>query len=234
MITAGDDLTLLGGDAGGFVVKATFPLGFEARGVVVDELDGDGLPDVLAWSAATAFLPGSATSPEIDSAEWNFYQGVVAGEFSHSPGRELACLSRRQLGFAVQRQLEVRTLRPTQPWVGLGGSFGGDGQRPRLAARGGRLTGDAAHLWLSRGTPGTTAFLVLGASRLDAPFLGGTLVPTPTRILPVALDSAGSASLAFGWPAHLVGRPTCWQAWMPDATQPQGFRASNALEAFVP
>ena len=51
--------------------------------------------------------------------------------------------------------------------------------------------------------PSAPGLLVVGISALYAPLLGGTLVPSPDIVLPLAIDATGRASFAFTQPGPL-------------------------------
>ncbi len=81
------------------------------------------------------------------------------------------------------------------------------------------------------GPAGSLAALALGASRLDLPLFGGTLVPAPDLLLLLVANGSGTSSFATSWPAGVpAGRDVFTQAWLLDATGPQGFTATNALQ----
>ena len=70
-----------------------------------------------------------------------------------------------------------------------------------------------------------------GLSRLDLPLFGGTLVPAPDLLLLLVANSGGIANFAKTWPAGMpAGRDVFTQAWLLDASGPQGWTATNALQ----
>ena len=74
------------------------------------------------------------------------------------------------------------------------------------------------------------ATLVAGLSALQAPFKGGTLVPAPDVLLPLATDAAGALGLPFTWPQGVpAGIELYVQFWVQDASASHGLAASNAL-----
>ena len=89
------------------------------------------------------------------------------------------------------------------------------------------------------GAPGgSTAWLILGFADLSAPFKGGVLVPDPSPpslILPLPTDGLGGVDLTFPWfDGAPAGLGTWWQAWIPDASGPFGYVATNAVLGTTP
>ena len=76
------------------------------------------------------------------------------------------------------------------------------------------------------------ACLVVGASGVMAPLLGGVLVPAPDLVLPLAVHPAGTASVPFSWPANLPsGSIFAFQFWIADASAPQWLADPNGCSA---
>ena len=93
----------------------------------------------------------------------------------------------------------------------------------------GRLAGPAVDLQLRALPPDASGFHVLGTTRIDAPALGGILVPSPTVLLPFTGDAHGRAVLRLPVPAGLPPGATVYtQAWFID--QGATVAASNALQ----
>jgi len=89
-----------------------------------------------------------------------------------------------------------------------------------------------AALRLSNARNNAQAFLVFGATRIDAPFAGGIFVPFPDVILPVVTDSTGGLFLQGTWPSGVnPGEDFFFQFWILDSSGPNNFSASNALQA---
>jgi hypothetical protein len=78
--------------------------------------------------------------------------------------------------------------------------------------------------------------LVVGLSRLDAPFKGGVLVPSPDILIAgLVTDATGAALVSGSWPAGLPsGFAVSFQYWITDAMGPQGFAASGAVQGTTP
>jgi hypothetical protein len=120
-------------------------------------------------------------------------------------------------------------------WTNLGGGIGGLLGTPELVGSGSLAAGSTVSLTLTGSLPFISSFLVVGLSAINAPFKGGTLVPTPDAILSVSLNVAGGGTVSATWPAGIPSGTQSWyQQWMLDATGPQGFTASNGVVGTTP
>ncbi len=121
-------------------------------------------------------------------------------------------------------------------WHDLGEALGTTAVLPTLEGSGTGEAGTLVVLSLSDARPGAVAALVIGISTLNAPFKGGTLVPTPMLIIPgLPVNGAGTLDLPALLPASVPsGLSLCMQMWMTDTSAAKGFAASNALELLVP
>jgi hypothetical protein len=121
------------------------------------------------------------------------------------------------------------------PWDQEGPGLGGDHDVPVMWGEGSLQPGPYA-LHLEDGPTSAPLFLVLGFSLLNAPFKGGVLVPQPDLILDgLATHGTGAFELVDTWPAGIPpGTVAHLQAWMPDASAPKGFAASNGLTITTP
>lgn len=118
---------------------------------------------------------------------------------------------------------------PLLPWTVLGGGLKGSLDDPNLAGGGPLTPGSTTRLSLRGAIPSSPANLVAGLAAINAPFKGGTLVPEPLVLLPLATDSQGALDLLFPWPAVPAGIDFHVQTWVQDAGGPKGLSASNAL-----
>lgn len=88
---------------------------------------------------------------------------------------------------------------------------------------------------IGNGLANASAFLILGVTRIDVPFAGGTFVPALNAILPCTLDGNGEFVFQDTWPSDAtVGDAFYFQAWILDPAGVKNFSASNALEAIAP
>jgi len=125
---------------------------------------------------------------------------------------------------------------PDAPWTDVGGALAGSAGTPQLAGQGSLCPLEPGALLVSEGAPGAPAVIVLGASELALPVLGGVLVPQPDALLGgLVLDGSGAATFPFTWPGDAVAGTELWlQAWIVDAGAPAGLAASNGLRATSP
>ncbi|MCC7064177.1 MAG: hypothetical protein IT456_15305 [Planctomycetes bacterium] len=109
---------------------------------------------------------------------------------------------------------------------GLAGSQG----IPQLSGRG-AMQANTTAIWTVTGPANLPMFFGIGLQRGDQPLLGGTLVPVPDAVTFLLADAQGRASLQLTLPPGFgPGARFFSQAWLLDATGPQGLTATNALE----
>jgi hypothetical protein len=121
-------------------------------------------------------------------------------------------------------------------WVDLGGGLAGSGPAPVASGSGVLEPWAPVSVEMTGGVPGGLAWLVLGLSPIDLPFLGGVLCPAPDVVFAgLPLDGSGAVSVGAAWPPVFPpGADLWWQFWSVDPGGPQGFAASNCLEVQVP
>ncbi|MEO6597303.1 MAG: hypothetical protein ABIP94_21375, partial [Planctomycetota bacterium] len=119
----------------------------------------------------------------------------------------------------------------TQPaWRNLLHGTSGAAGVPQLSGRGSAQGGTALD-WTIAGPASTIALLAAGTQRLDVPLFGGLLVPSPDVILLLTTDAGGAATFSLPIPPTVAaGYVLFSQAWLLDATGPQGFTSTNALK----
>lgn len=130
----------------------------------------------------------------------------------------------------------ARLLDPAEgPWLNLGKSLAGASGAPLLYGVGSLAAGSNFSLNLKNAPAGTSALLVLGASRVDLPLVGGTLIPAPDVLVAGLPTGVGSFSISGVTPNGLLpGTDLYFQCWMPDAGAIFGSSASNGLKATTP
>jgi YVTN family beta-propeller protein len=125
-------------------------------------------------------------------------------------------------------------------WTDLGAALAGAHGDPLLVGAGTLQPGDPVSLALSNALAGSSYTLVIGASLLNLPFKGGTMVPDTDLLifgLPVLASPSGAAGfsqLSATWPALPSGISIYLQAWISDPAGPFGFAASNAVRGITP
>jgi hypothetical protein len=94
------------------------------------------------------------------------------------------------------------------------------------------LRTDDFSIGTSGGIPGSSGFLISGASRAAAPFPGGTLlVSTPIRREhSFQFDFFGGVDCPVPVTGSLVGSTRCFQIWFEDPADPSGVGLSDAVE----
>lgn len=125
------------------------------------------------------------------------------------------------------RFIEEATL---SEWDDLGFALPGTLGAPVLTGEGPLSAGSQITLTLSNALPNSLALLVIGTQNLSAPFLGGTLVPSPDIVASLPTGPAGQITIPATVPAGLpAGIPIYVQYWIQDPGGPQGAAASNAI-----
>lgn len=115
-------------------------------------------------------------------------------------------------------------------WKDLGFAKAGSKGLPSLVGTGQLAPATSGTLALTNVKSSTTAFAIVGTSPLQAPFQGGTLVPTPMIVLALPTGSSGKVSMPFTLPANTpAGVDLYVQFWIADPAATLGYAASNAL-----
>lgn len=117
-------------------------------------------------------------------------------------------------------------------WTDVGAAKRGVAGAPVLSGSGTLAPGGPQALALAGAAPSASASLVLGLDVLLASFKGGTLVPEPLLIVPLATDGGGGLLLPFVLPAGIPAATSLFfQTWIVDAGASGGLSASNGLWA---
>jgi len=114
---------------------------------------------------------------------------------------------------------------------GAEGALEGSFREPRLVGSGLAHAGESFGLRASGFAPSALGMHVVGTAQANLPTLGGTLVPTPTILIPFTTDANGDASVTTLWPAPTASGVELWfQSWTIDPAGAQGFAATNATK----
>lgn len=155
---------------------------------------------------------------------------LVGGDFNADGFQDVvAAVNPARVAFGISHLVHVRGTGG-QPWFTLGfglpGSIGTpylDGLAPFEATR-------PARLQLSLARAGSPGLLILGTTRWNIPIFGGALVPAYEVAVPFVTSAAGAASFSFPFPGYARQPFALYaQAWIVDATAPQGLSASEGL-----
>jgi hypothetical protein len=192
----------------------------------VCQLDASGtLLDLGSFFGGSSFDYGFAVAPDASS------RALLAGmtlsvDLPTTPG---------SFDPAYHALLDGFLARLSGPWLNEGNGLAGT-TAPRLVGDGNLAPLTPVAVSLVDAFPFTGATLLVGYARLDGPFKGGVLVPTPDLLIgPIVTSPSGGFALSGTWPGNLPpGFVIYLQAWLPDAGGPVGWQASNALSATTP
>jgi hypothetical protein len=116
------------------------------------------------------------------------------------------------------------------PWMPEGAGLPGAESTPRLQGVGLNTPLAPYRLSLDESAADTSVVLILGAELVNQPFHGGTLVPSPDRMLSGFMtDDRGGLLLGSTWPDVPSDTRVWIQAWLQDGSAPAGWSASNGL-----
>ena len=115
------------------------------------------------------------------------------------------------------------------PWKVMGGGLAGAIDTPNLAGRGALTPGSPARFSVRGAAASSPASLIAGVVAANLPFKGGTMVPFPTIIVPLATNALGALDLPFTWVSVPPGINLYVQIWIKDLGAATGFSATNAL-----
>ncbi|MBM3984185.1 MAG: hypothetical protein FJ296_00610 [Planctomycetes bacterium] len=121
-------------------------------------------------------------------------------------------------------------------WANLGLALAGTHGAPVATGSGTLAPLSTLSLVLNGARENAAAWLVIGASQLNAPFKGGTMVPSFDLLLAgFSTGPAGKIELAGPLPAGLPsGFAFHFQWWISDPVAVKSYAASNGLRATVP
>jgi hypothetical protein len=236
-------ITVLNSDgAGGFDLVASMPTGSGCSLVLTEDLDQDGIVDLLALQG-----PG----PGYNDNSFTVHAGLADGTFA--PARRFATVG--DLHFAATADVtgdglpEVlvaaglsyaifvhSNLGPPVPFAALGPGLPGWSGTPTLTGTGELLPDALVTVTLSGAAATGPAFLVIGSELHSVAFQGGVLTPAPDMAIgPLVTDTAGAFVLAGRWPDGFLPNDEIFvQAWIVDTQAPGGFSASNGLVLTTP
>ncbi|HEX5011690.1 MAG TPA: VCBS repeat-containing protein [Planctomycetota bacterium] len=234
--TYGDTLAIVPGDGtGGFGPPTTYASASEPWNIRAADFDADGDDDLVISTQSShgadlyLSLGDGALGPKTPLCLGQKPNGLAAADLD-GDGR-LDLLSANDLYDSIS----VARNRGGSPWLPLSDGVAGDAGVPLLDGSGVPVSGGAITLTLSYAAHFAPTTLVAGTSQLGAPFHGGTLVPQPELLLPVATNAWGQFELAGHWPPGTPpGTVVLLQAWLLDVSGPQGWAGSGAIQLTAP
>lgn len=121
-------------------------------------------------------------------------------------------------------------------WVDTGDALAGTLGDPILSGSGSLQPASPVSVNLSQAAPNAPAALMVGLTKIDAPVLGGTFVPSPDIVITgLFTGPAGTLPIAALWPSGVPSNLTFFfQYWIVDAAGPFGYSASNGLSGTTP
>lgn len=139
--------------------------------------------------------------------------------------------------FVASFDLGITPAGSIDAWQDVGYSLAGTaGKLPEFTA-----TGDLTPLSVGVATvadclPNQPALVMVGTVAAMVPVKGGTLVPFPLfGILATTTDGVGGITMPYQWPGYVPSGTTLYaQTWVLDPAGPEGWAATNALEAVSP
>jgi len=207
----------------------------------------DGLSsETYGWSGSGTFQVSFATdkfngllNASTKEAPFFWFLGWNGGKIEDLPGGGQALVPIDAVFTELRLTLTTAPCPfgdPAAPWTVLGGGIAGTAGIPSLAGTGSLCPNESGAIQWSGAAPAAPAVLVIGASELNLPILGGLLVPSPDVLVPPLLtNGAGALAIPFSWPPGLAPGQALWmQGWVLDAGAPAGLSATNGLRLAVP
>ena len=232
--------TLAGGEAGRWSAAGGWqslgsdftPRGISADGnVVVGTQTGPGFGFAVIWTPAG----GERNLIEVVEGEWGHGLGgwTLGLGWDVSPdGTQIVGRGKNPSNQSEGFHLEL----PREPWTAFGGGLAGGAGAPILHGTGSLLVGTPIKLKIAAAPHNAPVFLVVGSTTVFLPLAGGTLVPSLDLVLGgLATGNQGTLNINGTWPTDIpAGLELYVQAWMVDATGPEGYSATNGLGMVVP
>ena len=216
------------------------------------EIKYDGVPTaqtrILASTNAPGPLPGDLLRIEVEGQNPVVIRGYHRGRLKLiASDAELQRITGAGAPGLVSRPRNGAIVTPPLPifeswnggtltWLDRGNGLAGTVGVPSLTGTGALNAGVPVTLRVLDARPSGVGVLFLGLRAINAPLLGGVLVPSPDlAVAPLLVDAAGNAAVTLPWPSGLSSGFELWsQVWILDPLGPMGAAASNGLLARVP
>jgi len=230
--------SVLPGDGlGGFGPAETVPVGngSDAYSIAVGDVTGDGWPDLVVprdEQDRVFILQGDGTGAFVlESAGYvigDFPSPVVLADVNEDGRPDVLSGLFRAIGV-------MPSIGQPFTWKSLGAALPGSKGEPGLAGHGTLAPGSPVSISLVNAWPSAAAYLVIGATKLAAPFKGGVLVPNPQYTLWFPANAAGNFHVTATFPNGVPAGVSLWHhVWWPDPAGPAGFASSNAIRGITP
>jgi hypothetical protein len=139
--------------------------------------------------------------------------------------------------FGVSGDLVIRALAETGDdgqFIDLGNGLAGNFS-PTLTGSGSLAAGGTINLTFAGLPLFETGWMFVGVVELNAPFLGGTMVPNPILTVFIPTGAAGNIVINDTMPGGIPGGLSILvHMWVADPGGPFGACATNALELLTP
>lgn len=219
----------------GFTQGAGSPLA--SAPVRIADLDLDGHADVIAQEGSSSLQAlrgdglGNLQPLWRTDVSWPI-AGFAALQLAGDVGPDVLVSTLHPSVF------ELTDVRQTGPaaWTAMPAGKPGVAGVPVLLGTGTLAAGSPVSLNVSHAAPLAPLTLVIGLSRVDLPFKGGLLVPSPDLLISgLVTNGSGALTLPATWPAGLPSGLSIWlQAWITDAAATKNLSATTSLRAFTP
>ncbi|HEX5011328.1 MAG TPA: VCBS repeat-containing protein [Planctomycetota bacterium] len=206
------------------------------------DVDGDGVPDVVVPTPETIAQliqvhvlsgPGGRAASTLGAGGFGLISALSVSLVDvDASGRAEVLLGAPDVG---EHTGQVDLYEPSASWEALAPGLAGEAGVPRLDGSGALVSGSLVSVALEHAAPGSPGLLFVGFAEVDAPFLGGVLVPSPDVVAGFITNASGQHAWAAPWPGGLPpGSSMYVQAWILDPSAAEGAAASQALTASVP
>lgn len=126
----------------------------------------------------------------------------------------------------------VGSLNIHAAWYDLGQGLSGSTGVPSFVGAGPLVAGQPLTLTLSGAPASRTTLFVVGVTQINAPFFGGTMVPSLNVIAFLATNASGQMIVPATWPAGVpAGTSIYMQCWVLNGAGNSIDAGSNALRA---
>lgn len=213
------------------------------------DFSGDGVPDFAVgapgddgagMNTGSVRIRSGATCAElheIDGASpgLRFWRAFAAGDFDADGADDLVVGIPYDDAAGADSGATIVYSGDQLGWSDAGFALAGSLGPPQLSGDGWLAAGTTTTLALANAKPAAMAVLFIGFAKIQAPLLGGIVVPAPDVVVAGLPTGTGSLALGAAWPAGVPSRTAIWfQAWIADPSGPHGATASNAVKALVP